>query len=382
MRALVAVIALAGCGFSNEGNGHPDTSGLCPFEFTPEYLDPCKVNVPQPLDELPDLNLVNDAAIDTYSGEINGMNLFGKPPMTVVDGVRVMWTHDFSIAPGVTLRTQGDKPLMIVASGKMRIDGTIDASSSAINKAPGSNPSQCTSLAAAAGATCSTEGASGGGGGGFGAPGGTGGRGGDGKNCGAGVTGRDGGAGGKATDRAALTFRAGCNGGDGAKSNESGSMIGAGGFGGGAVGLIARDLILVTGTIDAGGGGGQTGLDRAGGGGGGSGGMVFVESKEVNLDASSLLAANGGGGAGGCDHGTTQTAGQDGRPDLVAAKGGLHEGAGGDGGDGGVLGVENGKTGNIADRGAGGGGGGVGMIRVHALTGSRNGMTSPALLPD
>src|SRR5204862_213115 len=153
-------------------------------------------------------------------------------------------------------------PLLIVASRQMRIDGTIDASSSLINRGPGSNPTACKSLAAASGATCSSQGASGGGGGGFGTPDRTAGRGGDGHGCGDG------------------------------------------------------------------------------------------------------------------------TPGEDGRPDLIAAKGGIHEGASGDGGDGGVLGVETGKIGGLGDRGGGGGGGGVGVIRVHQLTGSRNGMTSPTTLPD
>ena len=377
MKALVALV-LAGCGFDAQ-TGHHSTSGLCPFEVEPDYTDPCTSPAPEDFDDLPDVTITDANAIDTGNGEIVGPNVFKSPPTSVDGGVRIVWTKTFTIAMGGSLHAYGDLPLMIVATNAIRIEGRLDASSTLLSNGPGANPAACTALAAGPGLTCANQGASGGGGGGFGAAGGDGGKGGDTHAC-TGTTGKPGGIGGKALGARPPELRGGCPGGDGALSDNNGSTIGLHGPGGGAVALVARDKILVSasGTIHVGGAGGQPGLNRAGGGGGGSGGMIFLEAVDIDLQPSSVLAANGGGGAGGTDNSPAE-AGEDAWPSLDNADGGTPDSNGGRGGDGGIIMFEQGLPGATADRGAGGGGGGVGVIRLHEKTSSRSGTVTPAI---
>jgi hypothetical protein len=106
--------------------------------------------------------------------------------------------------------------------------------------------------------------------------------------------------------------------------------------------------------------------------------MIFLEAPDIDLQVSSVLAANGGGGGAGTDNGDP-TAGEDGWPSTDAAKGGVADSGGGVGGDGGVITVEQGRPGGLAQRGGGGGGGGVGVIRLHEMTSMRAGVTTPAI---
>lgn len=377
---MVLTGLVAGCTFSTQTPGPDDPTGLCPFDFTPATIDPCKEESPRSLDQLPDVTITDPtAAIDTGNGDIVAPNVFTPPPTTVIDGVRVVWTRTFTITAGASLRAYGDMPLAIIATSAIRIEGTIDASSTATTKGAGGNSPACGASTGKPGLQCAQHGGSGGGGGGFGAPGAPGGEGGDTHDCGGAATsGQPGGMAGIATG-VPTKIRGGCGGGDGQPSNDPAGVIGVGGAGGGGVALIARDKVLVTGTIHAGGGGGQKGLERAGGGGGGSGGFLFLESVDVDLQATSIVAANGGGGAGGCDGTNTHEAGETGLPLIDNdADGGDGDGAGGNGGDGGFAATAA-TAGALSTRGGGGGGGGVGVIRVHAKTGSQAGKASPAI---
>ena len=71
-----------------------------------------------------------------------------------------------------------------------------------------------------------------------------------------------------------------------------------GGAGGGAIQLSSRMAISITGTIVAGGAGGEgSPLNAAvGGGGGGAGGYIGFDSGSLAIDAGAIVAANGGGG--------------------------------------------------------------------------------------
>lgn len=159
----------------------------------------------------------------------------------------------------------------------------------------------------------------------------------------------------------------GCPGRAGGLGDED-TGFGEGGDGGGAIHLIAKGVVTITGVINAGGAGGFGGLDnRAGGGGGGSGGLIRLEGNTVDV-ALGVLAANGGGGGGGGNNQPSKP-GAHGQPSLAVALGGKGEDSpDGDGGDGGVRGVVDGQPGNRSDRGGGGGGGGVGYIQAITNT--------------
>ena len=173
------------------------------------------------------------------------------------------------------LRVTGSLPLVLVASGPIRVNGTIDAASRRVGGAgAGSGSSDCALGSNAIGS-------GGGAGGSFGASGGNGG------------SGASGGASGVSGPVAAIVaLRGGCPGGAGGGSDDSEA-----GAGGGAVYLIAATQIRIEGTINASGAAGAGGLPSVdGGSGGGSGGLIGLEAPEVFVGASGRVFANGGGG--------------------------------------------------------------------------------------
>jgi hypothetical protein len=160
-----------------------------------------------------------------------------------------------------------------------------------------------------------------------------------------------------------------------------------GGHGGGAVLLIAGQLISVDGAINAAGGGGEGGPPDAGGGGGGSGGMIVLDAPTIT--GNGLILASGGGGGGGSS--TDATATHSGKPGadpsgVSAAAGGTGgPNGGGRGGNGSSAGTAKGDNGlngvsdaNGAGRG-GGGGGGAGIVKAPVALGSLQ--VSPAPRP-
>ena len=156
-----------------------------------------------------------------------------------------------------------------------------------------------------------------------------------------------------------------------------GASGGDGGGGGGALQLAAEGTITISGTINAGGCGGNPGLAAApGGGGGGSGGAILVEAPTVHVTSTGILAANGGGGGAGGS--ATATKGDPGDASVNPAVGGMGSGSR-PGGAGGVLGTTSGQSGT-GGNGAGGGGGGVGRVRLNSRTGATLDM-NPVISP-
>src|ERR1043165_7847810 len=240
----------------------------------------------------------------------------------VVDGHPVAVKHATvaqSLAPNICVfivrslitrdvKITGTSALAIVSHRDVKIGGLMSASAVVGQRGAGAfNDATC--RGGDAGNTGNGV-ISGAGGGGFGQPGG---RGGMASNTGAASPG---GAGGGATGNAMLVpLRGGCDG---------GSLGGLFGAGGGALQLISRTNITVSGIIAANG---------SAGAGGGSGGGILLEAPV--LDVSGAIVANGAGGAAGCIL-STQGLGEDGRLDGMRAAGGqscsVITGAGGAGG--------------------------------------------------
>jgi len=259
----------------------------------------------------------------------------GAPMLCVLAGTDVVL--------GGLVRGEGSLPLALVATGDLSLPSgaTLDVSSSIFNgPGAGANAAGC---ARNSGASAMMGGA-GGAGGSFGTMGGDGG---DGAVAGAAAT-------------AAITpvfVRGGCAGGNGGSGMGTG---GAGGDGGGAVYVLARGSLDISGRIDASGGGGHApGTNKNGGGAGGSGGMIALWAATVNV--SGELFANGGGGAGGSESQSGQNGGESAGATSVAPGGG-GGGSTGDGGDGAIA-SQPGGDGTNGSKGGGGGGGGVGVIR-------------------
>lgn len=235
----------------------------------------------------------------------------------------------------------GTKPLVVIATTTMTIDGLIDAASHrGGNVGPNADPAACPS-----GGTPTVD--AGGPGGSFGTAGG--------------------GGGGSTNDPkipsapatpSPMVLRGGCPGTAG-----NGGNSGAAGRGGGAIYLIAAEL-RINGTINASGAAGNGAGLSAGGGGGGSGGMIGLDSPAITIGALGRVFANGGGGGEG---GGNSNGGNDGvdsaGPLLVSTGGRGNAGVGGDGGDG-ATGTTAATAGENQDDSGGGGGGGVGVIRV------------------
>ncbi|MDB4963827.1 MAG: virulence associated protein [Myxococcales bacterium] len=247
-----------------------------------------------------------------------------------------------SSAVGTLVSTVGPRPLVIVSTSTMTIDGMIDVASHRSGGVigAGANDAGCP-------ASPASTGSSGGAGGSFGSAGGTGG-----SSQGTGAP--------AAAASIPTTVRGGCRGSTGA-----GLSPGGGGNGGGAIALIATQL-EISGTVNASGSGGEGGsdlLDDSGGGGGGSGGMILLDAATITITASGRVFANGGGGGEGSG-GNSGIPGADPMSPMIAAPGGsgaqLATGNGGPG----SVGSGAGQSGISANRSGGGGGGGAGVIRV------------------
>jgi len=386
---LLSVLIAAGCGFrvgaaaSDAGDPDPDSAPLvdamldapgtmlCPWPYAPAYVDPCAMIPTTTLGDL-DLGMNGTYAFDSSGSTLRdpsgGSIALTTTAIASATKAKLIWVRNLRVQNGSTLRLTGSLAVVIVATNAIQIDGVVDASShgasSTANDGAGANPAACVPTVAGDGAPCQ-HGGSGGGGGGFGTFGGNGGFGGLTHTCVTGQDGISGGAGGNAVTATAL--RGGCNGGGGAMGDGTGA--GLGGRGGGAVYLLARDLVTVsaTGKVHAGGAGGREATGgRSSGGGGGSGGMIRIAGNQVVIASGGVLAANGGGGGGGCD-GNAAMPGGDGVVGAMAAAGGAKEGAGAAGGAGGFN-TMTGVGGGDASRGGGGGGGGGGVIQLQGGT--------------
>lgn len=260
----------------------------------------------------------------------------------------VIATTDLTISG--TVNAIGGKPLVLLATGTLSVDGTLDVASHRGGQtgagSVGANAQLCDP-----GTPPGNNG--GGAGGSFGARGGKGGN--NGGNAGA--------------IQPTAAMRGGCAGQDG-KSGTNGTK----GAGGGAVYLIAGTKIAVGGAINASGAAGTAGQSgSAGGGGGGSGGLIGLDAPLVTNGGA--IFANGGGGAEGSGN---NTPGNDGNESMlgVAAAATASASNGGNGGAGGAT-TPAGDGGDASGFGGGGGGGGAGAIELFGAASITGGVVSP-----
>jgi hypothetical protein len=308
--------------------------------------------------------------------------------------VCVLQVGDLRIREDATLAVVGSRPLVIMASGGVTIEGTLDVSAELGRSGAGGFRGGTRDELAGGGPTAGGGGehldlyADGGGGGGG--------------LCGAGGAGGVGGTAIGGTPGPAIEpswelvpLVGGGGGGRGRGTFVPGAdaiNAGLGGAGGGAIQISARVRIRIDGVVLAGGGGGGAGTNSiaagnyGSGGGGGSGGAILLEAPEVEVRGT--LGAAGGAGGGGAD--VRDGDGEDGDDGVVArlgraaggAPGGAFAGRGGDGGggdvhDGDTAGEGRGSSGN-----GGGGGGGSGCILVRTETGEASvANTNPAIAP-
>lgn len=273
-------------------------------------------------------------------------------------------------------RARGTRLLLLVATGDIAINGTLDAGSrrlydanlNIIGEEIGAGEGTVAQCGTANTGGIDNNGSGGGAGGSFG---GTGGTGGPGDNS-------AGGPGGAALAAMGLptTLRGGCPGGAG--GNAGVEIGGPPGHGGGAIYIIANGTVTIGGTILVGGQGGRGGRGAyAGGGGGGSGGFVGIDAFAIGCSGNGEVSANGGaGGEGGGinDPGRSGLSSSNSNQQAICPATNAN---GGDGGDGSFNTVLTGGNGLTAAAGGGGGGGGAGIIHAYraALPGGCN--TSP-----
>jgi len=334
-----------------------DMTGVRCFDVAPSnglasYLD---MTAGQPA-----LSLGTTATINTDDGTIQ---VDGQPVValsaTVAQGaaptIRVLVVKSLTAAK---VTVTGKNALAIVSNGDIKIADTFAASASSnIPGAGGFNDGGCVG---GVGGTVAGGAIGGNGGGGFGNPGAPGGT----------ATNSNGiaaaGAGGAVTGNATLVpLRGGCNSG-----TEGASLFGGGG---GAIQMVSRTKISISGVLAANG---------ASASGGGSGGGILLEAPVIEITGN--VVANGGAGAGGC---FLPKAGEDGRLDAIPATGGLacDPTTGGNGGNGaaGTTFARAGASLNLAGISnivfAGHGGGGAGRIRVNTPAGglTASGVFSP-----
>lgn len=352
-----ACLVLASCGFSVPAAGEGgDASGprLC-FDGLPTV---CLTAVPaQPL------VISADRTIDT---DVSGMCT--ATAMNTAAGTCVVAASRIEIRAGAKVRVIGSKPLVLLGTAELIVEGTIDVASHVGERGAGANPATCVSpdaIASGGGGNCG-----GGGGGSFGAAGGAGGA------C---TNGNGTFPGGAPSGEVAqlIELRGGCMGGLAARAY--GGPGGMGGAGGGAVELLSAS-INIGGTVDASGEGGRNGDNGdAGGGGGGAGGMIVIAADEIAIGPAARVFAQGGGGGGGSSDSSPGVAGTEPQGPGVAAVGGAcaNPGNGGKGGDGGTA--DTGQAGQPSNgTGGGGGGGGAGAIRfIGGMTNSPNVVPPP-----
>lgn len=310
------------------------------------------------------LDIEMTTTFDTVNGTVNGTPLTCATPLIGGEGYCVLAANTITISS--SLRATGTKPLVLVAVASISVPMSIDVGSHRTGAMDSLGAGADPVTGCDAGASPGTGG--GGAGGSFVGHGGHGGN--------SGVASDTGGGYGTAPGIGNV-IRGGCPGQDGA-----GTSKGARGHGGGAVFLIAGNLIVVGGTINAGGeGGAGLGGTGAGGGGGGAGGMIGFDAPTIMVTGT--LIANGGGGAEGSGNSTPGSFGSDATTTLAAHGGSGGSTAGGDGGSGsagaaagpGVAGLD----GAGGAGGGGGGGGGAGLIKGPPASLGIN--VSPAAVP-
>jgi len=349
---IALVTALAGCSFvpvaatPGDGSAMHDAPMIdSPIDAPPDAFDPncfaggafyfCLTTPPSGNQS------VGDIDTDQCNDQGAQLAMIGQTSVCVVAGS--------SLDVGDSNVT-GSRPLVLVATGDITQSGYLDASSATgRGDGPGANDPSCT-MNTNDGSN-NAGGAGGGAGGSFGTPGATGATG----------NGTLGGTPGAAAMQPVATLRGGCKGGFGGAGTNGQAQPGSGG---GAVMLVARGTIHITGTIDVSAAGGSGGhQSKGGGGGGGSGGMIVLYGT-VSATSAAILFANGGGGGGGAGQNADGNPGNDATLYNMAAAGGATNGGGSTPGGSGGFGMTAPTKPGTSTTGGGGGGGSVGVIRL------------------
>lgn len=352
VRALAMISLLAACSFRSTATGSVDASPQTPTDARPVDTLPANcfgtgLDVRICLKTLPDadFHVSSTRTIDTTGG---------APCEPGISQFCVIAGTTIQIDQGSTLGVSGTRPLVLISTSQLGVDGVLDVASHLATPprvGPGADSPLCHAETAA-----TTRG--GGSGGSLGTKGG------------------NGGPMGGAMAGAALvptTLQGGCKGSDGA---DGGGQLG---HGGGSVYLIATS-ISVNGSINASGESGAGSVnDGRGGGGGGSGGMIVFDTPMLSVAPGAQIFANGGGGG----EGTGGLDGKDGTDASGPGAGGVGGSTGSTGGDGGnggagtADGMPGGPGSNVNTEGGGGGGGGAGIIKVFRAPLPSSGMVSP-----
>lgn len=333
------------------------------------------------LDSAPDLDVPDgNYELNTDTCRVTG----GGAAIETMNGgmPACVWTvGNVQISGGTNIRVFGSLPLILIASGDVNLEGSIDLG--AESNFPGAGGyfggtrGQLDGFGDSAGAAGSqrppTLGDGGGGGAGGLSDGGDGGNAGDPSDSPA-----QGGEGGPMLTTTGEPLIGGSGGGAGPGSE---GLEGEGGAGGGAIQISALGTLNVQGTIRATGGGGGGGRvanrsNWSAGGGGGAGGMILLEAPRIEMQGT-LSVAGGGGGGGVASSSTGETDGEDG-PISGNARGGQRGTPGGAGGD---EVPEGGSSSGNQNGNGGGGGGAAGIVIVRGETLTLEGDLNPAVRP-
>jgi len=276
--------------------------------------------------------------------------------LLTVAGVQMRLFHvtTMTVAASAELDLVGSASAIFAVDGNVIIDGDIVVSAGA---------SDCSTQPGSVGGTCTGGGA----GGAFNGHGGNGG----------GCAAVPAALGAPTVMPLLVPLTGGCNGAP--SSNAASTQVDPGGEAGGAIEISAQQEIVIDGTINASGSGGEGGIVGpggllVGGNGGGAGGGILFEAPSVMFTQTATICATGGGGGGGAfNSGTGVVEGNNGRPGCGPSGGSGGSGPfTGDGSGGGGGGDETSSTGDgtdgnsgAGDAGGGGGGGASGVIVVR-----------------
>lgn len=319
------------------------------------------------------------------TGEDSVIGYFQVPALGAGGSPLAVFTfHGLEIDHAATVVSTGTRAVVLLIGGSAVIDGTIDvAAGHANNWSPGPGGGAgghgiVVADGCGGGNPGSRDSADDGGGAGGGAGGG-GGRGGDAFTALGFPSAAGGGVRATCLPGELEPLQGGSGGGRG--SGMFTTDFAPGGGGGGALQITALGSLVITGTIDAGGAGGESGsadeVDPGSGAGGGAGGAVLLESPSVMLSSAGAVAANGGGGgAGGSDF--VGRPGEHAHVSTNPAAGGTSNATGGPGGGAGGASAFVASAGTDGGHDAAGGGGGVGAIVIRSRLSIVMGTTSPA----
>jgi hypothetical protein len=337
------VECMYGCSDAAGGCNACEDVGMCgpPTHIVPRYLPTACDDIVGGNDLIVAPSMTIDSSVDANCN--GGVVAQGSHP-----SLCVLRYRSIVVPAGRLLKFTGSRAVALVADDSLTIDGVVDVSADIGVAGPGARV--VISGTQASGGNAGQSGA------GFQTAGGNGGNG----------PGATGGIGGAAV--ADPVFESYLEGGTTAAcvNNLDGS-----GFGGGAVTLIScRGQVAISGTVDAGGGGGPGAFNDLlntpqSACGGGSGGHIVVQG--VRVTVSGGVFANGGGGGAGFQGGSPGMRGEDGsRDSVIPGYGGTGLNGAGFGGNGASNLLPIGGNGQAPTGGGtgGAGGGGFGFVQI------------------